>query len=612
MQPASSQSQTPASPSGPRTAVPAKVTWKESANPTAAVAAGFCALLVCFLLISHLQSVRHDPLTSKALANLKGELVKNPTNDALKKEIRALDLQLRKVHDRHLVMIRRGSYLLAGGMMVFVVALQYAMWRRKLPCPLRQPKPPGTDERKTLTASVAVGCIGGLWALAALWLGHSSDTDLSASLLAKTPPPDGTNTPAAAAGVSAVAATAAAQSPFPTLDEVRKNWPQFRGPEGTGVAVFTNAPTSWNVAVGEGVIWKTDLPGADVNSPVVWDNFVFLSTGTAQKKEVLCHDLATGKLLWQKAVQPTAGITPPALTLPDSSSGYAACTLATDGRRVYAIFANADVVAFDYQGNQVWYRNFGKLDNSYGHANSLALYQDKLFLQIDQADPKDGNSKVFALETSTGKTAWETQKREVAHSWSTPLVLRSGDKAQLITASNPWVISYDAATGTELWKAKVLGGEVTPSPTAGAGLAFVVNEGTQLSALKTDGTGDVTKTHVAWSADEGLPDIVSPLCDGERVYLTQTYGLLTCFEARTGKKLWENDFSVEFKGSPTLVGDKIYLFTEKGTGILMAAGATFKELGRAEVGDDMLASPAFLDGRMVLRTRKWLVCLGKK
>jgi outer membrane protein assembly factor BamB len=353
------------------------------------------------------------------------------------------------------------------------------------------------------------------------------------------------------------------------------------------------------------------MPLFGPNSPVVWENRVFLTGSTAKKREVYCYDSATGKLLWQQPVE-TPESPAEAPTVMEETGGYSPSTAATDGRRVYAMFANGDLAAFDYQGNRAWVRNLGKPDNSYGHATSLELHQNRLLIQFDQGSGKDNKSKLIALDTGTGTNAWETSPRPVPNSWTTPIVIQVNQRPQVITCANPWAIAYDPANGTELWRAKVLYGEVTPSPVFSAGLVFTVMEGEKLSAIKPDGTGDVTKTHVAWTAEDGLPDICSPLADGQRVYLLTTGGTLTCYEIQSGKKLWEKELELNFHSSPSLVGDRLWIISIDGIVLHIAAANEFKEFNRIPMGDEILASPAFADGRAFIRTRKNLVCIGKK
>jgi outer membrane protein assembly factor BamB len=201
----------------------------------------------------------------------------------------------------------------------------------------------------------------------------------------------------------------------------------------------------------------------------------------------------------------------------------------------------------------------------------------------------------------------------VPASWATPILVNTGKREEFITAAKPWVISYAPGTGTELWRANVLDGDVAPSPTFGGGMVFAVNAGAKLSALRLDGQGDITDTHVAWGAEDGLPDIVSPLTNGQLIWLMTTDGLLTAYRVKDGTKAYEKELDVVYMASPTLVGDRLYLFDEKGVARIIAAGEAFKELGhRAELDEPVRASPAFLDGRIYVRGTKHLYAIGRK
>ncbi len=574
---------------------------ERAALATAAVAGVFCALVVLTMLVEHVRALRANPLNSLALAQLKAALAQDPGNEQLKQRARVLDLELRRAHDHHLALDERGAWLLLGGMTVFLLATQTTLWRRRLIPPRKTPKPPGHDARKRTQATAAVVVVGGVVCTAAWVLSQRS----SSALPRETAKPAGAT--AAPPSSPPIPAT-----PFPTAAEVQRNWPEFRGPDGLGVSAYTNVPMTWNVQTGENVLWKAALPAADFNSPVVWDNRVFLTTGDARKREVLCFDALSGQLVWQKAVENVPGSNTTPLDLPQASSGYAAATVATDGRRVYAFFANGDLAALTYDGQIAWSRSLGKLDNAYAHASPPRCYHDRLLLQLDQGDGQDGKSKLLALDPLSGKTVWESAARPAPRSWATPVVIHTGAGDQIITDSNPWVIAYEAANGAELWRAKVLAGEVTPSPIFAGGLVLAVNDGAQLSALRPAGHGDVTQSGLAWSADQGLPEICSPLADGQRVYLLNTYGQVTCFDLPTGKQLWDKDLENEFKASPSLVGDHVYLVSVKGTTIVLQAGPAFKELARSELGEEVIASPAFTDARLYLRGKDHLFCLGAK
>lgn len=389
------------------------------------------------------------------------------------------------------------------------------------------------------------------------------------------------------------------------------NWPRFRGPGGLGISAYDNVPLAWDATTGEGIVWKAPVPLEGNSSPVVWNDRIFLTGATQKVRQVYSFDAPSGKLLWQKDMPAT-----PASQgkLPELSEdcGYASSTPATDGRRLYAWFAIGDLAAFDFDGNLVWSKSFGVPRNGYGHATSLALWHNMLLVQFDQALPKDRKSRLMALDGRTGQTVWETP-REAPSSWATPIVIDVAGQQQIITSSDPWVIAYRPDDGKELWRAAVLRGDVVPSPVFADGLVYIANDRPQLSAIRPDGQGDVTKTHVVWTGEDGLPDTCSPLATPQYVLLLTSGGMLTCYDAKTGKKLWEQDFETMFKASPSLVGKYVYLVSDEGKVFVVEPGPTgCKKVSQANVGEPCTASPAFQDGRIYLRGKQHLFCVGKK
>jgi outer membrane protein assembly factor BamB len=414
--------------------------------------------------------------------------------------------------------------------------------------------------------------------------------------------------PAAASGTPP-APTAAPAADFPSAEEIAANWPRFRGPDGSGNPALTNLPESWDGPSGKNIVWKTplDLPGK--NSAVVWGGRVFTTGANQSTREVYCHEAATGKLLWKGPVAtPQSARAEQPEVMEDT--GYAAPTAVTDGRRVCAIFANGDVGAFTVAGEPLWNRSLGTPENMYGHATSLALWRNILLVVFDQATAEDGKSKVFGLDTATGKSLWETP-RPVANSWVSPIIIEVNGKPQLITSADPWVIAYDPATGREIWKAKIMEGDVAPSPVFANGLLYVACDRTCIAAIKPDGAGDVTETHVAWKQeDAGLPDMCGLLCDGPRLY-TLVFGVLYAFDSATGEELWQFETKDQFEASPCCFNGKLHLLTTKGEWITGTADNTgFKELSRNKLGEKCSASPAFMPGRIYLRGENNLYCIG--
>ena len=239
-------------------------------------------------------------------------------------------------------------------------------------------------------------------------------------------------------------------------------------------------------------------------------------------------------------------------------------------------------------------------------ASSLAIWHDRLIVLLDQGEAEDGKSKLYALDGRTGQSVWETP-RKVGSSWASPITFEAAGQAQVVALSIPWAISYNLTDGSELWRVECLNGEVTPSPVFASGLVFVPSPSDKLLAIRPDGHGDVTKSHVAWSTEENVPDVTSPVSNGELIFTLTTPGLLTCFDVKTGKKLWEHDFEIECHSSPSIADGCVYLFGQKGAAIVVAVAREFKELFRTDMPDVFHASPAFAGNMIIMRgtTNVW-------
>ena len=556
------------------------------------VAGLFCLVVGTAMIAGHLGTRAEDPLKSPLLKEDKDKLRLSPADEPLKQRIRALDLQLRQKYFTQLARTRSGVYLLLGGAAVLVLAAgRAAKCERRPPAPVAKVDDPERARRAAARSRWSVAAAGA--AVGALLLVVS---------FGKTPPlPKGPAGVDKVLGAGEAEAAPAAASP----EELRHNWPRFRGPEGGGVSAFTNEPVVWDPKTGKGIAWKVPSPANGFGSPIIWGDRVFMSGGDATKREVVCLSVQSGQTLWRQAV--TVQGSPQSVEVPDST-GYAAATMATDGQRVYVIFANGDCAALTLDGKPVWGKSFGALKNPYGFATSLATWQGRLIVLLDQGEPDDGLSKLYALDGRTGRVVWE-RPRKVGASWASPIVIEAAGKAQVITLAVPWVISYAAKDGTELWRVQGLNGEITPSPIFAGGLVFAPSPSEKLYAIRPDGAGDVTKTHVVWTTEDNVPDVTSPVSNGELLFTLTTGGTLSCLEAKDGKKQWEHDYDMECHASPSLAGDRLYLVGLKGTAVVVEVARQFKELSRAEMGDAFHASPAFAQDRIVLRgvTNVWCV-----
>jgi outer membrane protein assembly factor BamB len=537
-------------------------------------------------------------LTSPKLAELKRNLRQTPTDEQLKKSIRELDLKQRQHYFRQLSQMQSGAYLLLGGTAAFILAAsRISNLRKKLPSPKPKLDGPENQRRSLVVARWSVAAsgstIGALLFVLSLGLSNAvPETRADAEKLAGGSP------------------APSSQSDAVPLAEMKKNWPRFRGPEGSGISAFTNAPKEWDVKSGSGILWKVAVPAGGFNSPISWGERLFFSGGNALKREVFCLDAKTGQTVWQQDITKVPGSPTQGVEIPDTT-GYAAASMATDGKRVYVIFANGDLAAFSMDGKPIWAKSFGPLKNPYGYATSLATWTDKIILQLDQGESEEGKSKLYALDGQTGQIVWQ-RPRKVGSSWATPIVIEAAGKTQIITLAVPWVISYSATDGAELWRVECLNGEITPSPIFAGNLVILPSPSDRLLAIRPDGHGDVTKTGIAWTSEENVPDVTSPVGNGELVFTITTPGLLTCFDSTNGKKLWEHDFDMEFHSSPGISGDRLYLFGQKGAAYVVEAARQYKEVFHTEMGDAFHASPVFLDGRVIMRGATNVWCLGEK
>jgi outer membrane protein assembly factor BamB len=558
----------------------------------------FSVLVGITLFSTHLESQAAEILKSPELTEAKGRLRLNPMDEPAKKLIRELDLKQREQYFRRLTQMHSGVYLLLAGVAVFLFsATRVARFYKQAPMPM--PKPDGHSEssQRAKVGRWSVAFTGLALGAFLFLLSLAGNTALSQRAADKEK---------IASSGSAPTAVADAATP----DEMKRNWPRFRGPEGRGVSGFTNAPQKWDVKSGAGILWKSSVPAKGFNSPITWGERIFFSGGDATRREVFCLDARTGQMQWRQAVENVPGSPTQALEIPDTT-GYAAGSMATDGRRVYVIFANGDLAAYSLEGQAAWSKSFGPLKNPYGYATSLATWQDKVILQLDQGESDDNKSKLYALNGRTGEIVWQ-RPRKVGSSWATPIVIEAAGKPQVITLAVPWTISYSATDGSELWRVEGLNGEITPSPVFAGGLVIVVSPSDKVFAIRPDGLGDVTKSGVAWTTEENVPDVTSPVSNGELVFTITTSGLLTCFDAKDGKKLWEHDYDMEFHSSPGIAGTGLYLFGQKGGAIVVETARQFREIYRTEMGDIFHASPVFMDGRIIMRGVTNIWCLGDK
>jgi outer membrane protein assembly factor BamB len=431
----------------------------------------------------------------------------------------------------------------------------------------------------------------------------------------------------------------AAFKPLDTKAAPPSNWSQWRGPEGTGVSTETNVPTTWSAD--KNIKWKTPLPGRGNSSPIIWGDKIFLTTdlegevvegakavkhliegkdfvhpdsiGANRKHtfKVLCLDRNTGKLLWEQTAY--SG------TVYDDrhrKGSYAAPTPVTDGTHVYVWFGGEGdgLYCYDFNGKLVWKTPIAKIATvGMGPGTSPVLYDNVVILQCDEDEGQ--KSFIAGVDKKTGKEIWRTP-RKVQTSWATPLIVKTGGRAEVVTSGFEWIISYDPKTGKELWKIAGHQSNAVPSPLVGHGLAYVYAgfPVKKTLAIKLGGSGELSNSNLAWSYDKGTAYVPSSILYGDYLYLMSDRGILTCLDAKTGKVVYEGGrvpVPATFTGSPVAFDNKLLLTSEDGDTFVVKAGPKHEILATNSVGEPVYASLGIAGGNIFIRGEKHLYCIGE-
>ena len=415
------------------------------------------------------------------------------------------------------------------------------------------------------------------------------------------------------------------------------NWPQWRGPEGTGISNEKNLPSQWSPT--KNIKWKTPIDGRAHSSPIVWGNRVFITTAIegeevpgakavkhtfdgkefvhpdslgANRKQtfkVVCVDRDSGKVLWQA----TAFEGTPYDDRHRKSS-YAASTPATDGKMVYAFFGAEGLYAFDYKGKLAWKADVGKIGTvGMGTGTSPILFDNVVIVQADEENVE--GSFMVAYDKKTGKEVWKTP-RKVQTGWSTPLLVKTASRTELIASGTEFIVGYDPATGKELWRHKGVESNAVPSPVANNQMVYLVAgyPAKIAMAIRLGQSGDLTGTpNVPWKYTKGTAYVPSPILYGDYLYLTTDRGILTCLDAKTGEVKYEGGripVPATFTASPVAFEGKILMTSEDGDTFIVKAGPTHEILGTNSIGEAVYASPAIADGRIYIRGEKHLYAIG--
>ena len=386
-----------------------------------------------------------------------------------------------------------------------------------------------------------------------------------------------------------------------------QNWPCWRGPNGDGTSIETSLPTRWDSITN--VVWKVPVPGKGYSSPVIWKDKLFITTALqeTQEKILLCYDCKTGKLLWQKTVLKTR------FESKHDNNSYASGTPATDGIRVYVSFLDGkDVVvsAFDFSGKQVWQQRPGTFSSPHGYSCSPVLFEDKVIINGDS----QGDSFVAALDKADGHMVWRVPHDKPSHSFSTPIIRKIAGKTQMIFCGNKEIASYNPDDGSKYWFVSGPSEDFCSSPVYNDknGLVLVSSAWPErtLVAVKPDGHGDVTRSHVVWQSREGAYYVPSPVCNDNFLFSTMTTGKVHCIEASTGKILWIEDLGMQYS-SPVIAEGLVYMPNDEGVITVIKPGPKFEYIAKNLIGEKMFASPAISNGKIYLRGYQHLFCISK-
>lgn len=433
-------------------------------------------------------------------------------------------------------------------------------------------------------------------------------------------------------------------------------WPGWRGPHGNGTTTTaSNLPETWSLE--QNIKWKQPLPAWSGSSPAVWDDRIFLNSPSSevvaaepapsaaepaagtrrrpgfsrglamngpggQEILLLCLSRATGAELWRKQYDQGNEI--------QMKHNMSSPTPVTDGQRVWVVSGNGMLACFDFDGNEQWtldiVATYGKIGTFFGYGSSPLLLDGKLILQVLHGGRTDEPSYVFALNASDGQVLWRVERptdaiHETPDAYSTPTVLETGGRKQIVVSGGGYVTGHDTETGAERWRVGGLNPNnardyrVISSPVVRDGILFVPTRKTPLLALKADGNGGIAPSDVLWSwTGNNAPDVPTPVSDGPRFYMADDAGAITCLDAKTGTVIYgpEDTGIGRVSGSPILADGKIYITSETAETAVIAAGPHYRLLAKNTLdGTYSLSTPAFVGEEIFVRTASHLYCISK-
>ncbi len=404
-----------------------------------------------------------------------------------------------------------------------------------------------------------------------------------------------------------------------------ENWPGWRGPRGDGTSLEKNVPISWDGAEGRNVAWKVAIPGEGHASPTVWGDRIFVVSCLPETKArvLISLDRRTGRQLWQKTVVESP------LESKHSLNSFASSTPTTDGKLVYVAFLKVDghtvpapnvgkprpitpgemvVAAYDFEGNQQWMTKPGEFISAHGFCSCPVIFEDLLIVNGDH----DGDSYVVALNRATGDTVWKTPRRHKTRSYVTPIIREINGRQQMVFSGSKCIVSLDPRTGKMLWNVEgpteqYVASMVYDNEKFYMAAGFPTHH---VMAVRPDGQGDVTDSHVAWHTQEVKCYVPSPVLVDKYLIVADDRGTANCFETTKGERLWQGRMGSHFSASLVTAGGLVYFQADDGTTRVVKPGPDMEIVSENELGERSYASPAISEGQFFIRGEKHLFCIG--
>lgn len=383
-----------------------------------------------------------------------------------------------------------------------------------------------------------------------------------------------------------------------------ENWPCWRGPRLDGTSIEPNIPLYWSAT--SNVVWKAEVPGSGHASPIVFGEHVFTITAATEERLLLCIDRETGKILWQTKVLAAP------LERKHNLNSYASSTPATDGQFVYVAFLDRDqmfAAAYDFKGHQRWAVHPGPFSSMHGFCSSPILYRNKVILNGDH----DGDSYLVALDRADGHTVWKTPRQNHTRSYCAPLIREMAGGTQMVLSGDKCVASYDPQNGSLRWIIDGPTEQFVASPVYSekTGLVYITGgfPAHHILAIRTDGAGNVTQTHVAWRTTRGAAYVPSPIIEGDYFLVVSDSGVAHCFDAKDGELAWAERLGEQHASLVSAEG-RVYFLNDQGAMNVIQPGPEFARLAQNEIGEKCFASPAISQGQIFLRAEKHLFCIG--